>query len=100
MTFRNRPMAKRTVLVAVATLAGAAVLALPSCTSILKTVDPCGTVLDCAPGTFDLLLADVPDWEVDPTCTIPGQCADANSGAITEDYISPFAALGPNAWNP
>jgi hypothetical protein len=38
--------------------------------------DPCGTILsNCAPGSFRLQFVDsLPDYRVDPTCTIPGAC--------------------------
>ncbi len=64
----------------------------PSCEGVTKYFDPCGTILgNCAPGTFELLFADVPDWDVDPTCTIPGGCVEGDDGV----WVSPFAQLGP-----
>ena len=38
--------------------------------------DPCGTILDCEPGTFQGQAAGIgnPCW--DPTCTVPGACSD------------------------
>lgn len=49
-----------------------------SCTGVgekvVKNVNPCGTVLNCDPVEYDLLFAEYPDWDVDPTCTIPAQC--------------------------
>jgi hypothetical protein len=41
---------------------------------VVKNVNPCGTILVCDPAEYDLLVNDFPDWELDPTCTIPGQC--------------------------
>ena len=38
-----------------------------------NNVNPCGTILNCDPLEYDLMFTDFPDWEVDPTCTIPGQ---------------------------
>ena len=42
--------------------------------TIAKNVNPCGTILNCDPVEYDLLFADYPDWDTDPTCTIPGFC--------------------------
>lgn len=41
---------------------------------VINSVNPCGTVLNCDPVEYDLLTTDFPDWNLDPTCTIPGQC--------------------------
>lgn len=49
-----------------------------SCTGmaekVVNNVNPCGTIFNCDPVEYDLLTTDFPDWELDPTCTIPGQC--------------------------
>jgi hypothetical protein len=49
-----------------------------SCTGLTEklanNVNPCGTILNCDPVEYDLLTTDFPDWDIDPTCTIPGQC--------------------------
>ena len=38
-------------------------------------VDPCGTILsNCVPGQLQVNAADVPDFCIDPSCTVPGQC--------------------------
>ncbi|HSW44035.1 MAG TPA: hypothetical protein VLM89_00515 [Phycisphaerae bacterium] len=39
-----------------------------------KNFNPCGTILNCDPAEYDLMIYDYPDWRLDPTCTIPGQC--------------------------
>ncbi len=42
-----------------------------------RLLNPCGTVLVCDPLEYDLMnydLDDFPDFDVDPTCTIPGFC--------------------------
>lgn len=57
---------------------------LPSCETLLTTINPCGNILGfCTEEDIDLLFADVPDYDLDPTCTIPfatgGGCA---GGAI------------------
>jgi hypothetical protein len=41
---------------------------------LVHNVNPCGTVLNCNPVEYDLLTTDFPDFSIDPTCTIPGQC--------------------------
>lgn len=77
-------------------MGGTALQILPSCESVLTTFDPCGTILgNCTPGTFELLFADVPDWDVDPTCTIPGACGTAADAPGT--FVDPFEQLGPGA---
>lgn len=49
-----------------------------SCTGmgerVVNGINPCGTILNCDPVEYDLLTRDFPNWELDPTCTIPGQC--------------------------
>jgi len=37
-------------------------------------INPCGTILNCDPVEYDLLMNSFPDWSKDPTCTIPGLC--------------------------
>ncbi len=44
---------------------------------IAKNFNPCGTFLVCDPLEYDLSwyeISDFPDYDVDPTCTIPGLC--------------------------
>ena len=41
---------------------------------VANNVNPCGTILDCDPLEWDLMFNDYPDWNLDPTCTIPGLC--------------------------
>jgi len=49
-----------------------------SCTGltekVVNNVNPCGSIFNCDPVEYDLLTTDFPDWDIDPTCTIPGQC--------------------------
>lgn len=45
---------------------------LPSCETVLTTANPCGTVFAfCDPYEIEQIFADLPDFEADPTCTIP-----------------------------
>ena len=41
-----------------------------------RNVNPCGTILACDPAEWDWMMhnRDYPNWSIDPTCTIPGQC--------------------------
>lgn len=41
-----------------------------------RNINPCGTILACDPAEWDWMMhnRDYPNWSVDPTCTIPGQC--------------------------
>lgn len=49
-----------------------------SCTGVAErmanNINPCGTILNCDPEEYDLLTTDFPNWNLDPTCTIPGAC--------------------------
>ncbi len=43
--------------------------------NVTRYVDPCGTFLaNCAPGSFAVNAADVGDYDIDCTCTVPGAC--------------------------
>lgn len=46
---------------------------LPDCTGLLRVFNPCGSIFGfCQPEDLDLMLADsIPDFNLDPTCTIP-----------------------------
>ena len=51
--------------------------------TLTRYFDPCGTILaNCQPGDFQLNRADVADYCVDPSCTVPGQCQDQNGLAV------------------
>ncbi len=53
---------------------------LPSCEGMLTTLNPGGTILGAVSAEdIDLLFTDVPDWEYDPTCSIPGYGFDPNN---------------------
>ena len=42
---------------------------------VAKNVNPCGTIIDCDPLEWDYMWNGLqPDWNLDPTCTIPGLC--------------------------
>ena len=43
---------------------------------IIRNVNPCGTILNCDPLEYDLAFHqdEYPNWNIDPTCTIPGLC--------------------------
>ena len=46
---------------------------IPSCQGALTTVNPCGSVFAfCEPSDIDLIFSDIPNYELDPTCTLPG----------------------------
>lgn len=51
-----------------------------------RYVEPCGTFLaNCEPGDFEVNRADVGDFCIDPTCTVPGACGDEQPlGTITD----------------
>jgi hypothetical protein len=57
---------------ALAAMSAGAVLQIPSCEGVLTTVNPCGTVFAfCNGRDIDALFADIPAFELDPSCTIP-----------------------------
>ena len=43
---------------------------------LTRFVDPCGTLLDCPPGSFQSDRAELGDWCIDPSCVVPGACSD------------------------
>jgi hypothetical protein len=54
--------------------------------ALTRFVDPCGTFLaNCTPGQFAVQRAELGDFCVDPTCTVPGQCGGGQAlGTITQ----------------
>ena len=53
----------------------------PSCKTVATTVNPCGSIFGfCDPTDVDRLFADIPDYDLDPTCTIPYYGLDAGGG--------------------
>lgn len=53
--------------------------------NLTRFIDPCGTVFaNCTPGFFETNAADIGDFCVDPSCTVPGGCNnDQPLGTIT-----------------
>lgn len=50
-----------------------------------RFADPCGTILTCAPGSFETNAADIGDPCIDPACVIPGGCGGGQPlGTITD----------------
>ena len=45
---------------------------------LTRYVDPCGTILNCPPGSFEANATHINDPCVDPACVVPGGC-----GALT-----------------
>jgi len=91
-----RPGVRRRLLMRAALLSGCvfALISSTQCEWMFERFDPCGTILgNCEPGSFQLQFADVPDFDFDPTCTIPGQCVEgAEEGTV---FQSPYSELGP-----
>jgi hypothetical protein len=62
----------RRALVGCAILAMGTAFQLPSCQGVLTTFNPCGTVFGfCTAEELDALFAPIPDFSLDPTCSIP-----------------------------
>jgi len=60
-------------------------------TAMAKNFNPCGTILVCDPYEWDLMMLgdNYPDWDLDPTCTVPGGCGNGvfpygGEGGVTE----------------
>ena len=63
---------KRWMGAAVIALIGCNMAIFPSCETIVTTVNPCGTIFGfCDPTDIDRIFADFPDFDLDPTCSIP-----------------------------
>ena len=58
--------------VGLAIMAAGAVFQIPSCQGVLTTFNPCGSIFAfCNARDIDALFGSVPDFNLDPTCTIP-----------------------------
>ena len=59
-------------------------------TAAVKNFNPCGTILVCDAYEWDIMMLDggFPDWDLDPTCTLPGSCGDG---------VYPYDASGVTA---
>lgn len=66
-----------------------------ACEFAATRFDPCGTLFgNCSPGSFDLAFASIPDYDLDPTCTIPAACVAPGT------FVSPFSDFGPGFEGP
>ena len=90
---------KPRLVVALAVLACGQVLALlPSCESALTTVNPCGSIFGfCDPTDIDVMFADIPDYDLDPSCSIPyygvqnpGAAGAGGAGACATSPVYPY----------
>ena len=81
---RMRRGLHRTFVGLAALTTGTAFLGIPSCQGLLTTINPCGTVFAfCTAEELDALFGDIPDFSLDPTCSIPFFGLDpANSGVV------------------
>ena len=73
MTNRSKKTYHRAVIAMAVLSSGTAMAAIfPSCETIATTVNPCGTIFGfCSPSDVDLMFGSVPDFDIDPTCTVP-----------------------------
>ena len=77
----SSPM-KKVVLAVAAVVLGCNLALFPSCKTALTTVNPCGTIFGfCEPTDIDRMFADIPDYDLDPSCTIPYYGLDAGGQA-------------------
>ena len=50
--------------------------------AVAAVVHPCGTIFGfCEPTDIDRMFADIPDYDLDPSCTIPYYGLDAGGAA-------------------
>jgi hypothetical protein len=88
MTGGKRRSLKRRLMVAmtaISALLAGSVAGVGCLGAVANNFNPCGTILNCDPNEYDLMMNSFPDWDLDPTCTIPGQCGDG---------VFPFDASG------
>lgn len=98
--FGQRKSVGRRLLTAAALLSvGAFQFALlPSCEGVLTTFNPGGTILGSVSAEdIDLLFADVPDWDYDPSCTIPGYGFDPANTSTGNCATQPIWPHTPGA---
>jgi hypothetical protein len=93
MGSKNTLVRRIIVVVAVVASGGSLMGLLPSCKTTLTTFNPCGTIFAfCEPYQVDALFADVPEYDVDPTCSIPyygiAHPDTAGSCSQTETYLN------------
>ncbi|GJM25106.1 MAG: hypothetical protein DHS20C16_15210 [Phycisphaerae bacterium] len=57
---------------------------IPSCSTLARVFNPCGTVFAfCNARDVDALFGDIPDYSLDPSCTIPFFGIDNDGGGGT-----------------
>ncbi len=68
----NRLFKRMLTTAALTVSGGLSLLWIPSCETVLTTFNPCGNIFAfCDPNDIPLAFTDVPNFELDPTCTIP-----------------------------
>ena len=91
---RSTKIRRPRLIIALAVLVCGQVLALlPSCETALTTVNPCGSIFGfCDPIDMDLMFADIPDYDLDPTCSIPyyGVTNPATAGGCATSVTYPY----------
>ena len=88
------PAKRRVLRVALLIGSGAMVFqfGLGACVELANFINPCTTVLAlCDQQDLDFLTHTIPDFEFDPSCTIPGQCGDLPF----EDFSGGLFGTGP-----
>ncbi len=79
---RSFDQRKARLLIALAVLASGQLMALlPSCETAVTTLNPCGSIFGfCDPTDIDRMFGSVPDFNLDPSCTIPFYGVDNPQG--------------------
>ncbi|HUU86084.1 MAG TPA: hypothetical protein VM243_21510 [Phycisphaerae bacterium] len=95
---RSSTSRRSRLLIVMAVFACGQVLALlPSCETVLTTANPCGSIFGfCDPIDVDLMFADIPDYSLDPSCSIPyygvqnGAGGAGGAGACATTPVYPY----------
>jgi len=97
MTLRRGTLARRTLVGLAVLSAGSLPALLPSCETALTTLNPCGSIFGfCDPEDLDLMFADIPDYDLDPSCSIPyygitsGDTGSGQAGTCATSPVYPF----------
>jgi hypothetical protein len=71
-TMRSRYGSRRVFAGLAVVTTGMTFIGIPSCEGLLTTVNPCGSVFAfCTAEELDAFFGSIPDFSLDPTCTIP-----------------------------
>ena len=97
MSERMQTTGRRLLVAAAVLLAGYTYGCVPSLQGLLTTFNPGGTILGSVTAEqIDTLFVDVPDYEYDPTCTIPGYGFNSTSTSSVNGGTCATAPVWPH----